>query len=182
MEEIWRAFPSENSTYSISNLGNAKSFSTRHNGRLLKKRISKHGYVKYTLFLNGQQQTFSAHRMVAISFIENNSDRPYVNHIDGNKQNNLVYNLEWCTPSENTKHAFDSGLIKITEDQKEAHRINRMGKFGKEAISSKALIDTTTGSTYNSLHEASAALGIKYKTLSAQLTGQNKNKTTLKFI
>lgn len=67
----------------------------------------KTGYVSHTLGFNKKQTTYYVHRIVAQAFIPNPDNKPCINHKDGNKQNNCVENLEWCTYSENHKHSYD---------------------------------------------------------------------------
>jgi hypothetical protein len=69
----------------------------------------RYGYLNVGL----HHKLYKVHRLIAMTFIENKEDKPQVNHIDGDKTNNNVSNLEWCTSSENTQHAFDTGLHKI---------------------------------------------------------------------
>ena len=69
------------------------------------------GYCQVSLKKDGCFSTYLVHRLVAEAFIENPENKRTVNHIDGNKQNNAVENLEWCTHSENTLHAYKSGLM-----------------------------------------------------------------------
>lgn len=108
--------------YQISNLGNVKSLSrivNNHSGlkknlkeKFLKKQISKTGYYVVDLKNNNFRKTFKVHRLIAIHFINNPLNKGFVNHIDGNKLNNDICNLEWCTISENNKHAELIGLKK----------------------------------------------------------------------
>lgn len=98
--------------YSITSDG--KLYSNISN-KYLKQQINK-GYYYVSLRLDGRTgkcTTVKVHRLVAEAFIPNPDNKPYVNHIDGNKQNNNVSNLEWCTPKENTQHAKDTGLMKF---------------------------------------------------------------------
>lgn len=73
------------------------------------------GYLQYTLSIEGREKKYKAHRLVAMMFIPNPHDYPVVNHIDGNKLNNNVENLEWCTYYHNNKHARDTGLNNVSE-------------------------------------------------------------------
>lgn len=77
---------------------------------LLKPWKTKKGYLAVQLYDNDRVKTFPVHRLVAKAFIPNPSNKPQVNHIDCDKTNNNVSNLEWCNNSENQLHAFKHGL------------------------------------------------------------------------
>lgn len=68
-------------------------------------------YKIFCLYHNGKSITVNCHRLVAEAFIPNPENKPCINHKDGNKQNNHVHNLEWCTFSENTQHMYDNGMF-----------------------------------------------------------------------
>lgn len=112
MEEIWRDIVGFEDYYQISNYGRVKSLKkkTRNghckNDKILKERIDKKGYVHYALKKDGKTYEKKAHRLVAEAFIENIYNKPQVNHIDGNKRNNYVENLEWVTNGENQAHSY----------------------------------------------------------------------------
>jgi len=78
-----------------------------------KNLVTRRGYLSTTLWKNGKGSSSSIHRLVALAYIPNPENKPQVNHIDGDKSNNIVSNLEWATRSENVKHAYDTGLTKI---------------------------------------------------------------------
>lgn len=128
--------------YQISNLGNVKSldrYIINKNGdkqyfpgKYLTQGISDN-YLKVTLSKNNKQRTFRVHILVARAFIPNPENKPEVNHIDGNKKNNKVNNLEWNTRSENELHAYKNGLAKPSNKQKQA-----VAKYAKENYSKKS--------------------------------------------
>lgn len=95
---------------------NGEVFSCKSKDRTCKKMkpyIDKNGYEVFRLTSDDKKRkAYKCHRIVANTFIENTKLLPQVNHIDGNKRNNTVENLEWVTNSQNIKHAWDIGLIK----------------------------------------------------------------------
>lgn len=121
MQEVWKEVPRYKGAYLISNLGNLKSARRYcYHGdkpwlvkeRLLSKVVGRSGYIEYQITYNKKHRSEKAHRLVAEAFIPNPLNKPQVNHIDGNKQNNCVENLEWCTGKENVYHAYHHGLVK----------------------------------------------------------------------
>lgn len=94
--------------YSVSDTGLVRNDDT---GRDI-SRHNSNGYLRVELRKNGRSSKRLVHRLVAIAFIDNPHGLPQVNHIDGNKQNNHVSNLEWCTGEYNVNHAIINGLIK----------------------------------------------------------------------
>lgn len=95
--------------YRVTDCG--KVYSLKRNKLIeLKPDITSGGYFRVTLSNAGVTKRYTVHRLVAMHFINNLGDKPFVNHKDGNKKNNHYSNLEWCSCAENTKHAFDSML------------------------------------------------------------------------
>lgn len=99
--------------YQISNTGKI-----RRDNKLLKQRI-RSKYLSVRLSVDGKIFTKTIHRLVAEAFIPNTENNPQVNHKDGNKLNNNVENLEWCTVSENKIHAYKTGLMNKFQNQGE---------------------------------------------------------------
>ncbi len=78
-------------------------------GKVLKKQMNENGYVYTALWKNNKGTTCSVHRLVAETYINNPDKKPFVNHIDADRSNPHVSNLEWCTQSENIQHAYNIG-------------------------------------------------------------------------
>ena len=120
MSEIWKDIEGYEGLYQVSNRGRVKSLERivmRKNGRpysvpeLIKERQIDHkGYDRIGLNKNGKKKRFFVHRLVLQAFNPSSDETLEVNHIDGNKLNNNVENLEWVTSSENSIHAFKNNL------------------------------------------------------------------------
>lgn len=101
MNEIYKDIPGYEGLYQISNLGNVKSVKKN---KLLAKNNNGTGYLYARLSKNSQVKNHYIHRLVAIAFLDNPDNLPQVNHIDEDKTNNRVDNLEWVTAKENSNH------------------------------------------------------------------------------
>lgn len=123
MEEKWRDIRGYEGLYQVSNLGNVKSFNNRikhKNPMILKQTIDrKNGYLTVSLSRNGKKKVYRVHKLVASIFIDNSNSYPVINHKDGNKLNNCVNNLEWCTYKQNIIHSWKNGLSHISEEHKQ---------------------------------------------------------------
>ena len=113
--EIWKPLVGYESAYEISNFGKIKSnhvINGKISNKIKKTYIASNGYESVTLSLNNVKKMNQIHRLLALTFIPNPDNFPCVNHIDGNKLNNNLSNLEWCSYSENSKHSYSIGLRK----------------------------------------------------------------------
>lgn len=110
VQEIWKDVFGYIGSYQVSNFGRVKSLKrVTFDGRLLKERTlkldsSNQNYYRVHLCKDSKHRTLLVHRLVAKAFISNFESKPEVNHIDGDKENNKVENLEWCTHKENHVH------------------------------------------------------------------------------
>ena len=107
----------------------------KKSGRVLKQKTTKSGYKSVCLYLASGKKMKYIHRLVGLEFIDNPKNMPEINHINGIKSDNRVENLEWCSSSENQKHAFDTGLQKGTVLRGWDH-----GKYKGEIIA-KSIVD-----------------------------------------
>lgn len=125
--EVWKPIPGYEGIYEASNYGRiisldrvvesvhqGKSIKRHIKGKLLSQGVDRGGY-NFVVLQNHSKRTMLVHRIVAELFLPSCDGTLQVNHIDGNKQNNSVENLEYCTASENIRHAIDTGLNKSRE-------------------------------------------------------------------
>lgn len=168
--ETWLPVYGYESLYEISSHGRIRSLDKswvndrggicRKAGKVLTPDTA-HGYYHIKLWQSGRFKWFQIHQLVAIAFIPNPENKPHVNHLNSNRGDNMVDNLEWCTPKENLVHASRMGRLK--------HNNGKM------------VVNLTTGQQYKSCKEASDHTGINYQTLRAYLNGALDNKTQLKY-
>lgn len=137
--------------YRVDELGNVYN----KKGLKLKPDVSKNGYLRVRLYNDTKKpKRFLVHRLVASAFIPNPNNLPQVNHIDRDKTNNNVNNLEWCTPLENLKH---SSVIEKAS----------IAKFTKIKC-------ITTGEVYNSIKEVVEKFGLCHPNLVACCAGRRR--------
>jgi hypothetical protein len=149
--EIWKNIEGYENVYQVSNYGRVRSLDREtlivkgsgleykcfYKGKFIKPRIGDRGYL-YVNLSTGNRKSYKVHRLVAKQFLEKIPNKSIVNHIDGNKLNNNASNLEWCTTSENVKHAFDTGL-QISQKGSE-HGISKLKE--SEVVEIRNLYDT----------------------------------------
>lgn len=155
----WRDTYIYGEQYQVSNTGFVRNKLT---GNILKAQEDEKGYLRVRLSLHDKKRSARVHRLVAIAFIPNPENKPQVNHIDTNKKNNSVDNLEWNTNGENQIHAFKTGLNYVT------------GRAGRKK---RALckIDFATGKVieeYVSLAEASERNALPKSNICKVLKGE----------
>lgn len=104
---MWKKILYDNveTNYSVSDMGEVRNDITLKQLSLR----TQQGYKHVTLTIEGKAKSFRVHRLVALAFIPNPQNKPYVNHIDCNRSNNVVENLEWVTPAENSQKAVQQG-------------------------------------------------------------------------
>lgn len=149
MKEIWKDVKGYEELYQVSNLGRVKRVET---DRILKVRVKRHGYLGVVLYNNSEPKHYIIHRLVAEAFIPNHENKPQVNHIDEDKTNNTVANLEWVTAKENANHG--------TRNSTMSHKI--------------VAINSLTGDSYrfNSIRECARTLKLSNGNISRFFSGE----------
>ena len=156
--EQWKSIPGYEGLYEVSNLGRIKSLCAgRHrNEKLIRKPVpDKDGYLTVCLKKNRKTSCFKIHRLVAHAFIPNTNNLPQINHIDENRQNNIVSNLEWCDCKYNNNYG--------SKPSKSFKPINKLAEDG------------TIIKSYVSVNEAAKDNGLDPCLISPVLTGRRKH-------
>ena len=125
MIEEWKSVIN-NANYEVSNLGNVRFADSK----ILLKQFDRNGYKRVS-FYRGERKIYSVHRLVAEAFIKNNDNFPIINHIDGNKSNNITSNLEWTTQKNNVQHAWNNNLCKQSL-KRCTNAINQLNKINEK--------------------------------------------------
>ena len=161
MKEIWKAIP-DFPNYECSNMGRIKNIKTN---KILRGTSRPNGYSFIDLynFEEHKRKNAQIHRIVGLLFVDNPENKPTINHIDGNKTNNIYTNLEWCTQYENTRHAIEV--------------LNHPGC----GLNKKPVICIETGIVYESMREAERQLGVPAPMISTCCSGQRKHAKGLHF-
>ena len=185
MEEVWKDIEGYEGLYQISDCGRVRSLNYHSTGKpgYLKPRKSRKGYLRVVLCKNGDEKSFTVHRLVANAFLPNPGNLPQINHKDEIKTNNCVSNLEWCTNQYNQNYG---SLPKRHRERMLGEKNTFYGKHHtKESIEkiinnsafAKKVICVETGITYKSTMEAQRQTGIPNSNISACCRGKYGFKT-----
>ena len=157
------------SNYRVTLCGKVVSLKNSHRQYRIKylKPNLHSGYKKVILQQDGFIKDLFIHRLIALSFIKNPNNYPHINHKDGNKQNNFIGNLEWCTRSQNVRHALDNNLL-IPKSKGEHYR-------------AKIVLDLETGIYYDSQKDFAIAKNLRYSVVKNHFQ-KKKKKSKYKFI
>lgn len=173
--EIWKDIRGYEGLYQVSNLGRIKSTSPglkfvkgSPSELIMKQSLSSSGYLHVQLYKAHVPATVLVHKVVAQAFIDNPEGKPEVNHIDSDRTNNRVSNLEWATKSENMKHSFNRGY----------HVSPMLNRKGAMNTNSKKIIQYDLSGNeirrWTGIAEAARSIGCNPSSISACLCGYNK--------
>lgn len=162
MQEIWKHIPEYEGLYEVSNLGRIRSLLNTKT-TFLKGRDDTNGYLKVALFKNLIRREMKIHRLAAMAFIPNPENKPQVNHINGIKSDNRIENLEWCSQSENSIHAYKKGL-----------QVSRRGKDNNKTKLTEAQVLDIRGKF---LHISSYKLAVIYDVYATTIQSIRRRRT-----
>lgn len=168
MFENWKDVVGYEGLYQVSDKGNVKSLKS-NSPKLLKQSPTNCGYMKVQLYQNGKGKMLYVHRLVAKAFLPNPQQKEEINHLDGNKANNVLSNLEWTSRSENQLHAINIGLRESSP---------MTGRYGALNHNSKAIIQKDLNGNiiakWDSIASAARSISCSPSQISNCLCGRKK--------
>ena len=174
MTEIWKDIAGYENEYQVSNLGNVRSLDRRikysngrtrfYKGQLIKPLAAQNGYDVVTLMRKHKGKKCLVHRLVALAFLNNSNGYPEVNHLDENKHNNCVSNLEWCTVKYNRNYGTRNERSVQSKDFRKIGEKNKV-KQGKRVVQMN--MDGTFVNEFLSLRDAERITGFARQAISA---------------
>lgn len=151
--EEWRMIPGYDGLYMVSNLGRVKSLNYNKTGeeKIMTPSVYTGGYLRVKLAKNKKRKLYLVHRLVAMAFIPNPDNLPYINHKDENPANNCADNLEWCTHEYNINYGTRiEKVVKKTTNDKRSKRVVQYS------------LDGTAIKVWPSSHEIERQLGFRH--------------------
>ena len=163
LENCWIPVKDYEDYYEINGCGIVRSKRKRNFGYIMEQRLDRGGYNTVRLAKPGKQScTVYVHRLLSLAFFDNTNNEPCINHIDGNKLNNNLENLEWISYSGNMKHAFKTGLISYP-------------------FSKREIIDDRTSQVFYSLKDAAIYNFYEYSKFKNLMKVNSFNPTSLRY-
>lgn len=163
MKEIWKDIPGFEGLYQVSNLGRVKSLRYHKSKKAKVLSVGQNccNYVSVELRKEGERYSCQLHRLVAQCFLPNPDSKPQVNHINGNKTDNQVTNLEWVTSRENVNHYW----------RKLKGKPYFLGSKRRNGWNRKKVVCVETGEVFESIHAAAQFAKVHDRLISAIVNG-----------
>lgn len=185
MEEIWKNIE-EYPNYQVSNMGRVKRLSTgyyRRTEKILKPQLQNNGYLHIKLSQKDKTKCILVHRLVAQVFIPNPNNLPQVNHINEDKTDNRVENLEWCTQKYNIN--YGNGISKRVKTNKENGTYKKIGEINSK-IRSKSILQFSKDNSFirkwDCIMDVQRELGYDNKQICSCLKNRQKTAKGFKWV
>ena len=176
MQEIWKPVTGYEGLYEVSNMGNFRKLCLNGTIKVLKTTKNNWGYHTIGLWKNKKVKQYRASRLIAEAFIPNPDNKPYVDHIDTNKDNNKVDNLRWVSPSENSNNILSRKHMLESWESEERREKQRRINLGKNHPRARAVYqldeDDTVLNTFATTTEAALSIGCKHGNITKCCNGE----------